>query len=430
MANITIPDRSAPPAVKPFGIKDITPQQVYTLPSEATVHLVRGGTQPLCQISLYLPGGTAEFGSAYASNFALGQIIEGADGHTREDVADLLDFHGARFATSCIDHYTSMTVTMLSASVQAVLPVLIDCLNHPLYPAEYLHTATQRLAARLRQAQQRNIHQANTAFSQLVMGPHHPLAQDTDPETISALSTADMTRLHTALMAPERAHIMVAGDFDDSVAHLIGEEASRILSLSPGDSPTVEPFAPVAGPVTKVTDAPVDRMQSALVAGIPTIGRDNPDYINLRLAVMALGGYFGSRLMTNIREDKGLAYGISSSLIGQSEGAYMRISVTYDQANTDIVLNEIRHEIAALASNPPTGDELHRLRMHASTQLLETLDTPSDIMSYYATRFTVGTPPDYFMAQQRAINALDSDTIARVASTYLNPDKLLTAIAK
>jgi len=144
---------------------------------------------------------------------------------------------------------------------------------------------------------------------------------------------------------------------------------------------------------------------------------------------MALGGYFGSRLMMNVREEKGLTYGISSYLLGCREGSYVTIAAQCDCDNTALVIDEIKAEMRRLADNPPQGEELSRLKLHAATSLAEILDTPASIMGYYANRLYVGTPDDYFESQQAAINALSGEIIAEMASRYLQPDMLSVVVA-
>ena len=189
----------------------------------------------------------------------------------------------------------------------------------------------------------------------------------------------------------------------------------------------IENKAAPAGTVVH-TDFP-ESMQNAIAMGIPAISRHHEDYVPLRLTVMALGGYFGSRLMTNIREEKGLTYGIGAALMGGHEGSHAYISAKCDSNFTDKVISEIKAELVRLASDPPRGEELERLRMHAYVSLLEILDTPKSIMDYYRTMLIAGTPADYLERQLKGITGLSSDVISEMASKYLRPELLRTSIA-
>ncbi len=169
--------------------------------------------------------------------------------------------------------------------------------------------------------------------------------------------------------------------------------------------------------------------QDAIAAGMPGPDRSHSDYIALRLTVMALGGYFGSRLMLNIREEKGLTYGINAALMGTPEGSMLNIAAQCDGRSTDTVISEIGAEMRRMVTDPPTGEELRRLKLHASTDLAEILDTPTSIMGYYANRLYVGTPDDYFERQQKAIETLSPDIISEMAARYLDPSRLTIVTA-
>jgi predicted Zn-dependent peptidase len=144
---------------------------------------------------------------------------------------------------------------------------------------------------------------------------------------------------------------------------------------------------------------------------------------------MALGGYFGSRLMSNIREEKGLTYGISASLCGNYEGAYVEIDAQCDASFVEQVVEESRKEIASLWENPPRDEELHRIKLRVWSSLASIADTPFATSDYYITRRIVGTTDSYFQDQMEALKNLTSHRIAEIAKKHLNPDALTVAIA-
>ena len=164
--------------------------------------------------------------------------------------------------------------------------------------------------------------------------------------------------------------------------------------------------------------------QAAVSAGMPAIGRPDPDYIALRLAVMALGGFFSSRLMSKIREEKGLTYGISAYLSGTYEGASVHVEAQCDVEYVEQVIEETRREIARMAVEPPAGEELQRLKMHAWSDLASITDSPFSMAANYISRKTFGMPADYFERQLQEIRSLTPERLAEVSARYLNPERL------
>jgi predicted Zn-dependent peptidase len=161
----------------------------------------------------------------------------------------------------------------------------------------------------------------------------------------------------------------------------------------------------------------------------PTIPRSHKDYIPLRIAVMALGGYFGSRLMTSIREEKGLTYGISAALEGSHEAANITINAQCDPAYVDEVISQTFAEIERLANEPMPREELEALIQYLSSALAVTLDSPLSIADHYITQLTVGTPPDYFEQQFNVLGAITPATIAEMTSKYIKPELFATFVA-
>lgn len=162
---------------------------------------------------------------------------------------------------------------------------------------------------------------------------------------------------------------------------------------------------------------------------IPAIPRTHPDYNALRMTVTALGGYFGSRLMTNIREDKGYTYGISAALLGAREGGYTMISAQCDDRYTEALIEETKSELRQMVDKPLSDDEFNRLKFNVASDLASTLDSPMTMMDYYILKRSVGIPDNYFEARQATLATIDPDTIREMSRRYLDPDQLRISIA-
>lgn len=420
-------NRSTPPPVYPFGRLSIPLIATKRLRNGITLHYYSGGTEPVSTLTLLFAGGESEFGNDSISRITLNALADGAEGYAEGEIARMLDFNGARLAGTCHGHYSSLRLSMLNSRAEALLPVLGDMITRPTLPQRRLDIAVSANRERIATALSNVAAQADELFTPLIAGKTHPFAQTTDPSVLDNAAREDFVETHRRLVCPSRTHAFLAGKLDDSLLAAVERTLEAIEPLSDGIEEQIIPFAAEA-PGTTVTKE-LASLQSAIMTGMPTIGRDNPDYIPLRLTVMALGGYFGSRLMTSIREEKGLTYGITAALIGSQEGAYLKISAQCDKSFTDAVLEETRNELRRLVTEPPRGEELQRLKLHAQSALAEMLDTPQSIATYYITELLVNTPANYYDMQQDAIDALSPEKCAEMAEKYLNPDRLLTAIA-
>ncbi len=421
------PNRKEPPTVKPFGKMTVPPEDLSLLPNGITLHSFSGGDQPICKLSIAFHGGIREIGSEATANMVLSQIFEGAGNKTASQIADILDYNGARIGVRSQVHHSVLDVWMLNERVPQILDLLKECISSPAYPQNELDTAKLRATAAFLSSREDVATLAGEALTKLIYGEGHPLARPMSEEVIALVDRAGLQAAHRRLLVPENTDVFLSGMIDGDVERAVYDFLCELPSMGPSFKPVVEPIRPEE-PGKKVYVGMEGALQDAIMAGLPAPGRDSEDYSLLRFTIMALGGYFGSRLMTNIREDKGLTYGISSSLLGNYEGSYMTIGAQCDGAYTERVLDEIYAEMRGLVSNPPKDDELRRLKLHAATNLAEILDTPAGIMGYYANRLFVGTPDDYFARQQAAIDALTPEIIAAMAEKYLQPENLRVAI--
>lgn len=418
-----MPDRTQAPPTRPFPPLVIPAETVEYLDNGARLHIYRGGNQPLVRIALMYEGGKAELGAA-ASRIIASQLTEGTELFDSEELADLFDFNGVRTGATVSDHFTSIELNVLANRLGNVLPAFHSMVACPMFPDTHLQVAKMQLIAGIQSRRLQPAALASDAFMAMMFGKDHHLAHVIDEHEIETINSITLRQLHCSHICNEGLDLYVCGNFDDNVLGSIRDFALSLPDLG------CRKFVPV---MTEVLPANEERhipfessLQSAVNMGLRTINRSSPDYIDLRLAVMALGGYFGSRLMKNIREEKGMTYGIYASLAGGYDGAYMNISAQCDKKYTSDVVDEIRKELNLLASNPPCGEELERLRSYALSSLADTLDTPQNISAYYSTQRLVGTPGKYFALQQRAIDALTPERIAALAAVYLSPDKLAT----
>lgn len=412
------------PEIYPIGTIDFPRMEITTLENGATLHAYNGGDQDLLRIGIYFQGGSREVGVVEQS-LCLATLTEGAVGIDGDDIADILDFNGARIATRCHSHYTGIELTVLNSRLSSVLPVMSKIVSRPSFPVQAIKIAATRAAAQLRLAREQVMTLAFEGFIALMAGKNHPAAfQPTEKDYLDC-DRDTLVETWSKIATAKSCHVFVAGKINGNDMTLIKQFVLE-LPTSPSLDLSIKPYI-AQKPQVLVTEH-AGSLQNAIMAGMPAINRNSPDYANLRLSIMALGGYFGSRLMSNIREEKGLTYGISASLAASVDAAYISINAQCNCSYTEEVIRETAKEMNLLKTNPPTGDELSRLKAFAATQLLKSFESPVSIMSQYISQLVVGIPAGYFEEQQKAIDSLTGDIIAACASKYINTDELRISI--
>lgn len=417
---MSAPDRTKAPAAAPLPEVRVPEARETELAGGGRLTAVPGGEQPVARLVLMWEGGTFDSAVPAAATVLADVLPEGTRTLSAEAIADSVDFGGARLSTRAADHFTGMSLLGLSDRLADMLPLLRSIAAEPLLSADAVEMIARRqaTAAAIRQAKV-SVRSAQ-AVRALVAGAGHPASRPDTAEGYLAVTAEDVADVYRRTIGRGRrgVHAFLGGRFDDS---LPGRIAAMLESLGDGDgtpSPvSIVPFSPET-PRRVDIEAP-DAVQSAVSMAIPAIGREHPDYIPLRLAVTALGGYFGSRLMTDIREERGLTYGISAHLLGSPEGAMVQIDAQCAAANVDEVIDCALREVRGLWERPLEAEELHRLRLSAWSALAAQADSPLSVLDYYVTRTLVRMPRDYFSRHMETIRNLTAETVADTARRYL-----------
>lgn len=420
-----MPDRSKAPAIHPFGVLTMPEETVEQVGRNVFLHLLRHGELELSSLHIVSQFDRAASSAAdRASHHVLQMLPRAKDGMSVAEVAEVFDTEGAIMNVRPMGAFTALSFLLLDDTVSSLSGLIYDIFSNPVYdPSEVRNTLLQ-CRQKADMEERRCSWQASRAIASLMWGSRHPYGgmiatQDFDTVTADRLASLQYTEAHCHPI-----HVFLAGSMKEGVAETVRDLARRIDEGIDTLRP-LHPIVPMHPEKGRIDIDMPESMQTAIALGLPIgIDRSHPDYIDLRLAVMALGGYFGSRLMTNIREEKGLCYGINAALMCEPEGTQIRIAAECNPQGAATAIEEIRNEIMLLRNTPMSGEELERLRGFAFSQLATQLDTPMAIQDAHINRLTLGIPPDYFSEQCRCTRSLTPERIQEMAQKYMSPDEM------
>lgn len=429
---MTHPDRTTPPRYSSLESLILPEGETKMADRGVLIHEFSGGTDDLVWLTFVWPGGKVEAGGDQRLSLALRLINEGSALMSAAEVADFFDFSGTSVSFLPNEHFSAISITTLESKIREVLHVLAGCIASPEMPEAIVDLYRRRDAQNIIISGKRVATQAEWAAASMIMGGSNPLAIPPSPEKIMAYTRDELRETAMDFCATTAGmRIYTAGKITPAVHEGIDEFIGIIGAADTRTSPRSiipAPFHPCPPSTQRIEME--DSLQSAINMNIPSISRINPDYTDLRLAVIALGGYFGSRLMTNIREAKGYTYGIAAGMLGQMDGSFVTIRSQQDKSYTEAVVEETLKEIVRLRETLMDDDELERLKSYAMSDLAMALDTPFDIAFYRMLELRTGMPHDYFGRMQNSILTATPDTIREMAQRYLNPEAFRTAIAE
>lgn len=420
--------RQTPPPVTEMTAFNMPRLRTRQLESGIKMVIYDGCDSAVNYLTLVSPGGVCELPSAAVGALNATMRREGTASFSGEDIDSALDFNGSWLRCNNLSHSFRISMYSLNSRLRNTLPYFKEMAFRPTFDSEALAVRREALARETEVSLTDVDYLAKTECDRLIMGASHRLARTDSPETIRTVGSTDLSESFKAVSSPRNSILFLCGMITPEIEDMVAEEFSHLPAGNAEAKLIVRPFEAAAAGTVKAIERP-DAQQSAVVMAIPAIPRNHPDYIDLHIAVSALGGYFGSRLMLNIRERLGLTYGISSALCGMADGAYVTIQADTDRRHVENLRSEVALELERLATNPPQGEELTRLRQSLLSSQAAVLDSPFSIIDNAITELTAAIPSGYFEAKLKAITALTPDKIAEVSAKYLRPAELRTVIA-
>ena len=417
------------PDVHPIGKLVIPEYRTEFLDNGIPVCIIDLGDQLVNRVDIVVEGGRCDERHPLESDYVAALLREGTADRSAKDIAEVLDFNGSWLGSTVGAHCTTVTMYSLNRNFDKVAGVLAELVHSPSFPEKELSTMKAMAKNRLRTDREKVSYLANASYNNRYYGDRHPLGRISDEHIIDDITREEIVAFHRRRFVAGNMRFVLSGKIDRQIVESLnrhfgsGDKVGK-LDVSGGDKPFVE-FTPGMFHVEKES-----ALQSAIRSGAPVpIDRSHPDYIPLRILLSALGGYFGSRLMTNIREDKGYTYGISAALLCCRTDASIFISCQCDNAYVGSVIDEMKAEIRKLQDEPISKDELNTLKAYMLSEQARMFDTPFSVADYFVSAITNGIPAGYFNRQVELLHTIDASVLQDMARRYIDADRLLTIVA-
>ena len=421
-------DRTVAPPVQPLARVTLPAVDVLTLPSGARLHVLANDAQPVVRLqAVFRAGKLAENRPGLASLTAR-MLLEGTTTRTARQIADEVAFYGASLDCDAGFDRSTLTLYCLTRHLPTLLPLVLDVLTNPAFPAAELEQLKTRTVQNVRVERQKTSYLASERFNELLFGAETPYGRPFDSEAYQALTAAEAQAFHQAAYAFSNAELFLCGDVaaerDLVVAALSAAPAAAPVAID-GVNQQTHPFA-AAGPNRVAVPG---SLQASLRMGRMWPAPSHPDTHRLKLLVNIFGGYFGSRLMRNIREDKGLTYGIYASVAPREFGTSLVIGTDVKGESADFAVHEIELEMRRLQEELIPADELKTVKNYLLGKFANELSTVFEQCDKYKNLIFLGLPADYYSEFVHQTESVDAETLRELAQQYLAPTALQTVIA-
>ncbi len=385
---------------------------------------------PLVSINLTLKAGSLfePQGKAGLAHLTATMLKYGAKNYRAQEIAAKLDFIGATLTATAGRDTAEIRLTALRKDLDEALPVLQDIILRPTFPPAELKAQITRVKASLQSEEDEPGIVAERAFRNLLYGSHpygYPVSGT--QAGLSAIRQQDLKQFHRRFYQPNNAILTIVGDLTDT-------EAQQLVQNYFGQWEPGESLAPPPNPTPRVETREVltinkDITQANLVLGLPGLSRSDPDFYAFQLLNYILGGGgFASRLMDNIRDNRGLAYSVASSFEPGLVAGPFTITVETKNSSAGEALTEILKELEKIRSEPVQEQELAAAKAYLIGSLPMKMDSNAKraaLLSYVELH---GLGLDYPWRYPELLAKIGPQDLLQTAQKYLRLDQLLLVV--
>ncbi|MBF9143815.1 M16 family metallopeptidase [Hymenobacter properus] len=419
-------DRTIAPPIQPLARVALPAAALMALPNGARLHVLANDAQPVVRLQAVFRAGKLAEPKPGLATLTARMLLEGTTTRTARQIADEVAFYGASLECDAGFDRSTLTLYCLTRHLPALLPLVLDVLTNPAFPESELQQLKTRTIQNVRVERQKTSFLASERFNELLFGAETPYGRAFDAEAYQALTADEARAFHQTAYAGANAELFLCGD----VAAEQQLVAEAFEALPAGVALVAAPATDDATALSGPSRVPVaGSLQASIRMGRLWPSPTHPDTHRLKLLVNVLGGYFGSRLMRNIREDKGLTYGIYSSVAPREAATSLVIGTDVKGESADYAVSEIEMELRRLQEELIPADELETVKSYMLGKFANELSTVFEQCDKYKNLVFLGLPADYYTEYVSQTEATDAETLRALAQQYLAPETMQAVVA-
>lgn len=371
--------------------------------------------QEVIKIELVFAAGKWHEPARGIAHFTSAMLEKGTPKKSAADIASFLDWKGAQVEITSGYDYSSIALYALLRHWEETFAYLLEMIRESSFPEDELTLLKNIFKDNLRVNREKNAYVAGQVFRKSLFGESHPYGSAVDEADIDRITPEDLAHFARFLKTPAFVFVTAPPSAKINTEVMAGEWAKQKEE---------SPQGMVISPVGLIKVEKETSSQTALRLGHVVSNRNHHDYPRLLLLNQVLGGYFGSRLMKNIREEKGLTYGIHSSITPLRHSAYWVIGAEVNKENEELALDEIRKEILQLQDEQVQPSELDLARNHLLGSLQQDLSNPFSVMDKLKNIFLFDLPPDFYSRVYQSVRQASPADVRSVAQSQFFPAEL------
>lgn len=422
-------NRTIAPAIKdPVEYQlHLRPYELFTLDNGVPVYCVNAGDQDVMLLEWVFYAGNhfeKSKGVAAATNFLL---KNGTRNRTALELNEAFEYYGAYCNRSCYNETAVVSLHTITRHLEDLLPVVADMLGNSVFPEEelaiYKRNSVQRLSVNLKKCE----FVAGRLIDAYLYGKDHPYGKYNDAQDYEVLSADPLRAYYERYYVNGSCAIFVSGKLPSGLKTTLNAVFGSFSWNAPQYHTEFIAVAPADEKKFRIQNDP-DGVQGAIRLASPFPNRHHPDFKKVMVLNTVFGGYFGSRLMSNIREGKGYTYGIYSYIQNHIQQSAWMISTEAGKDVCEAAIAEVYKEMERIREEDIPEEELALVRNYMIGTILGDLDGPFHIMAKWKNIILNGLDENYFNDSVEVIKHISARELRELANHYLRPEEFYELI--
>lgn len=404
-----------------FDLK-LKPYEKYVLDNGVEVYAVNAGTQEVMSVELVFKAGNwyeQQNNVAAATNYL---IKNGTSNKTAFQLNEHFDYYGSHLSRGCYNETSTIILHCINRHLETHLPVIAEIITDSIYPEHELDIFKQNMQQKLIVNLKKCDFVAGRLIEEYLFGKQHPYGVYSNKEDYDALQQQQLQDYYKQYYSKGHCTIFAGGLLPENFEQLLNETIGQ-LPLNQATLPTLlHPVLPAVEKKYRISND-ANGVQGAIRLARSFPNRHHPDFQGVQVLNTLFGGFFGSRLMSNIREDKGYTYGIHSYILNHISTTAWMVSTEAGKDVCEATINEVYNEMKDMREELVDEEELQLVKNYLIGTILGDLDGPFHILGRWKNLILNGLDENYFYSSVNTIKNISAKELQELANKYLQPEE-------
>ena len=417
-------DRITAPEIKETEKVSYIEPEVRTLSNGMKVLGFNIGSQEVIQLEFNFYSGSKYQEKSLIARYVSKMIGEASSNYASGEIMDKIDYYGAFMQSDSDRDMSHVTLFTIQKQLKHVLPVFAEALSNPAFPERELSIHLKNGKQNFKVENEKVGYRCRQLFTELLF-KNHAYGKLADEAAYDEVNASMLINFYKKMYSASNGLIVVAGKFDDSLYSQLEKEFGAIpVGENKRSSQKV-----VTSKAEKIYEEKLGAIQSGIRIGkVLDVQYGSDEFFKLQVLNTVLGGYFGSRLMSNVREDKGYTYGIGSAIASMEDAMFFFLSTEVGADVTNEALKEVYFELDRLRDELVSEEELVMVKNYMLGSMLKSSDGPFSMADKYKSVYFKGEDLSFYDRYISMINNVTSEELLVVAKKYFDPKEMLEVV--